>query len=443
MSAKRKRPGSLAPEVGDAWSVGNDEVPTALVEAPEEELEALEGDFFSPAFLYVEQGPGKGQLLELKQGPVEIGRASTADLRIQHSSISRRHLEVRRVGERFFLKDLGSQNGTLVNQAPITTEVELKPMATIEVGSAVIRLQGNGNKTEAPRRETTNLQLADTAVVARPLPPPRRRSVVPIAVMAGSIGFGLAVLLAIGLSAMRASEPGPSPVAAIREAPKAPEVTPKPQEAQELQEPTLDPLPSPPPGPPPRVTRPLPRAIRLAAGARPAVPAQDEKRGGKTGRAAILAAYERGDAETSLKAARQAGDQDLVAKLSAFLEASLAGRRAAEAHELGAAIASYQKALSWDGQISSGWGKYGGDLRRQLAAHQVLAGKQREAQGDVEGARKAYEAALASDPTNEVATTALAQAGRKVAKSPDEAFNGPPEATKTAAKKSIDDAFGE
>src|SRR4051812_2413619 len=43
-------------------------------------------DGFQPAFLYVERGPGMGQLSPIRQGISLIGRASTAGLRLQHPS---------------------------------------------------------------------------------------------------------------------------------------------------------------------------------------------------------------------------------------------------------------------------------------------------------------------------------------------------------------------
>src|SRR3954471_20919646 len=104
-------------------------------------------DGFQPAFLYVERGPGMGQLQPIRQGVTLIGRASTASLRLQHPSISRKHAEVSRRAERFFTKDLGSQNGTYINGVRIEKESELFAGDEIVVGTAQLRLRAQGATT--------------------------------------------------------------------------------------------------------------------------------------------------------------------------------------------------------------------------------------------------------------------------------------------------------
>lgn len=51
--------------------------------------------------------------------PVVIGRSQDCDLTIPSSRVSRRHAQVVWKGARPYLEDLGSQNGTLVNGAPV------------------------------------------------------------------------------------------------------------------------------------------------------------------------------------------------------------------------------------------------------------------------------------------------------------------------------------
>jgi chemotaxis protein histidine kinase CheA len=97
-----------------------------------------------PAFLYVERGPGAGQLVPIKQGDFTLGRASTAELRLQHPSVSRRHAQITRRGDRFTLKDLGSQNGTFINRKRVTSETEVYAGDEIALGSAIVRLRGTG-----------------------------------------------------------------------------------------------------------------------------------------------------------------------------------------------------------------------------------------------------------------------------------------------------------
>lgn len=49
------------------------------------------------------------------QGRVEVGRSHIADIRLNHSSVSRKHAFIACQGGTYVLSDLGSSNGTLVN----------------------------------------------------------------------------------------------------------------------------------------------------------------------------------------------------------------------------------------------------------------------------------------------------------------------------------------
>jgi pSer/pThr/pTyr-binding forkhead associated (FHA) protein len=107
----------------------------------------------APIFLYVERGPGTGQLLPVRQGVLVLGRASTSDLRLQHPSISRRHAQLTRLGDRLYLKDLGSQNGTFVNRVRLSSELELHAGDELALGNALLRVRGVG--VAASPRPTT------------------------------------------------------------------------------------------------------------------------------------------------------------------------------------------------------------------------------------------------------------------------------------------------
>src|SRR6516225_3447616 len=49
-----------------------------------------------------------------------IGRDVAASVCVKSRSASRRHCEVRRDGDQYLIRDLGSRNGTLVNGLPVT-----------------------------------------------------------------------------------------------------------------------------------------------------------------------------------------------------------------------------------------------------------------------------------------------------------------------------------
>jgi pSer/pThr/pTyr-binding forkhead associated (FHA) protein len=71
------------------------------------------------AKLYILGGPEKGKSFALESDIVTIGRGSESNIRVTDKSVSRRHLEIIRKGDRYFVKDLKSKNGTYVNEEQI------------------------------------------------------------------------------------------------------------------------------------------------------------------------------------------------------------------------------------------------------------------------------------------------------------------------------------
>ncbi len=482
-------------------------IPTSIFDTEaDQEMQAeygVQGSELKPAFLYVERGPGAGQLLEVKQGTVVVGRASVSDLRLQHPSISRRHTQIKRVGEQFFVKDLGSQNGTFVNKTRIGTEVEVKPGDSIAMGNALLRLRGPlakgerlpGQPAPAPvpekvkeekrpgpsEKEKAAKSRISTAVVARPEPTPAAPSstALKIAVFAGAVGFSLAAVLAFALVKTMSGDKTPAAnttIAAVtadktdkskliddaikrKMAEQPTKVTLVPQKAQEEDvvesddAVTVKEQPRAPSVAKAPVVSAAPRIAAASPRKAPAAKAAEEdeeedapaaKGGNKRGQ--ILAAYEKGNAEASLDAAKKAGDKELSDKLSRFIAAYDAANDAMMSNNGSAAIANFQKALQLDEGLSSGWGKYGAEIRRQLSNLYVLVGLQFVSNGDPEKAKQAFQGALKHDPNNQRAKAQIAKLTPAAAKSADDAFEDEPAAKPAAKKKaatSIDDAFGD
>ena len=55
--------------------------------------------------------------------------------------VSRSHAELSRDGERWFLRDLGSSNGTRVNGLRVSEEIEVRPGDRLSLGGATYRLR--------------------------------------------------------------------------------------------------------------------------------------------------------------------------------------------------------------------------------------------------------------------------------------------------------------
>jgi transcriptional regulator with GAF, ATPase, and Fis domain len=71
---------------------------------------------------------------------IKVGKAPDNDLVIDHPTVSRNHLIIRRQGDRFLVQDLGSTNGTFIEGAQIR-EAYLRPGVVLEVGDVQLRFQ--------------------------------------------------------------------------------------------------------------------------------------------------------------------------------------------------------------------------------------------------------------------------------------------------------------
>ena len=81
----------------------------------------------------------KGQTFPIGAA-LKIGKAPENDVVLDHPTVSRNHLVLRRQGELFLVQDLGSTNGTFIDGAQIR-EGYLRAGAMLEVGDVQLRFQ--------------------------------------------------------------------------------------------------------------------------------------------------------------------------------------------------------------------------------------------------------------------------------------------------------------
>jgi pSer/pThr/pTyr-binding forkhead associated (FHA) protein len=67
----------------------------------------------------VRRGPAAGTKFTLAKDLVTVGRHRESDIFLNDITVSRRHAELRRDGERYTVVDLGSLNGTYVNRGRV------------------------------------------------------------------------------------------------------------------------------------------------------------------------------------------------------------------------------------------------------------------------------------------------------------------------------------
>jgi two-component system cell cycle response regulator len=92
--------------------------------------------------LVVLSGPELGKSFELSNEPVELGRDPTCDLTLTSDGVSRKHARVQMIFALYFVTDLGSTNGTFVNDQP-TTMAQLKDGDQIRMGDAIVKFVAN------------------------------------------------------------------------------------------------------------------------------------------------------------------------------------------------------------------------------------------------------------------------------------------------------------
>jgi pSer/pThr/pTyr-binding forkhead associated (FHA) protein len=90
--------------------------------------------------LIVLAGAKEGLEIPLKKDKFLIGRAKECALRAGSEAISRRHCAIIRRESGYTVRDLGSRNGTLVNDEKISTEVPLKDGDELRVGPLKFRV---------------------------------------------------------------------------------------------------------------------------------------------------------------------------------------------------------------------------------------------------------------------------------------------------------------
>jgi hypothetical protein len=75
------------------------------------------------------------------QGGITIGRSSAADLSIGDQFVSHMHARILRRGPYHFVEDLGSTNGTFLNDRRVERDAQLKVHDTLRIGQTVLRYE--------------------------------------------------------------------------------------------------------------------------------------------------------------------------------------------------------------------------------------------------------------------------------------------------------------
>jgi hypothetical protein len=125
----------------------------------------------SDLILEIVEGHGAGRQMPL-DGVLEAGRDASLPLPLaEDHQVSRRHARFAAQGANAVVEDLGSTNGTYVNEQPINTPRTLRPGDKVRMGLTVLELRTR--QQVAARPSAVHARPAVTAIdndVLRPVP---------------------------------------------------------------------------------------------------------------------------------------------------------------------------------------------------------------------------------------------------------------------------------
>jgi pSer/pThr/pTyr-binding forkhead associated (FHA) protein len=76
------------------------------------------------ARVYFMNGPDKGRRYELEKDTIYVGRSPKNDVQVTDKSVSRVHLKIVRKGNKYFIRDLKSRNGTFIDGVRIGPDMD-------------------------------------------------------------------------------------------------------------------------------------------------------------------------------------------------------------------------------------------------------------------------------------------------------------------------------
>lgn len=104
--------------------------------------------------LVVVEGGSKGQKIDLTRERITIGKKEDSDLPVIDRTVSRQHVEILREQDSFLLRDLGSTNGTFINETKVR-EAYLVPGDVIRIGNSRIEFIAFDEKVQIEPSENT------------------------------------------------------------------------------------------------------------------------------------------------------------------------------------------------------------------------------------------------------------------------------------------------
>jgi diguanylate cyclase (GGDEF)-like protein len=112
------------------------------------------------ACMVVIHGDDLGRRHGLSRPLTTIGRSQQSDVRVDQESVSRNHARVERVGENYVLRDLGSTNGTYLNDQAVQ-ESALRNGDLVQIGRTIFKVLHGDSVESAYHEEVFRLSTTD------------------------------------------------------------------------------------------------------------------------------------------------------------------------------------------------------------------------------------------------------------------------------------------
>jgi pSer/pThr/pTyr-binding forkhead associated (FHA) protein len=96
----------------------------------------------APASIAILDQKGKRARAFKLTGPIQIGRADACHLRLPDTYVSQFHARIYPQDGAWFVEDLGSTNGTFLNQRKVTSPAEVRAGDRVRIGTTTLELKG-------------------------------------------------------------------------------------------------------------------------------------------------------------------------------------------------------------------------------------------------------------------------------------------------------------
>ena len=115
----------------------------------------------------VVEGGSTDRRVEVADGSWLVGRDEACDITVDDHGVSRRHASITKLGDRLWVEDVGSTNGTWVDGERVSGRREISAGQRVQVGGTVLRVDDvrQGAPAPAPHRPGRRVSLVRVAVV--------------------------------------------------------------------------------------------------------------------------------------------------------------------------------------------------------------------------------------------------------------------------------------